>query len=89
MWKDGENYYQISHSASIGKFYLSSLPLLTTPIPLVLLKGLWHSSLTQCSRPPPLDSYWMSMAIILPDGYEEGMFDIRKTPGELMLIEAN
>jgi serine/threonine protein kinase len=88
MWKDGENYYQISHSARVGKFDPDSLPLPTTPIPLVLFKGLWHSSLTECPCPPPLDSYQKIPAIILPDGYEEGTFDIRKTPGEHMLIEA-
>ena len=86
VWKDGENYYQISHSARIGKFDLDSLPIPTSPISLVLFKGHWHSSLTECPFPPPLDSYQKSPAVVLLDDYE-GTPDIR-TPGEDMLIEA-
>lgn len=39
MWKDGENYYPISHSARVGKFqvHLDSLPILTSP-------SLWYFS---------------------------------------------
>jgi len=86
VWKEGENYYQISHSARAGKFDLDSLPI-PSPIPLVIFKGHWNSSLTECPSPPPLDSYQKSPAIMLPDGYE-GTLDICKTPGEHMLIEA-
>ena len=68
-------------------FDLDNLPLPTSPIPLVLVQGHWHTSLTECPCPPPLDSYLKSPAIMLPDGYESTLF-IRKASGERMLIEA-
>jgi hypothetical protein len=82
VWKDGENYYQISHSARVSKLDLDSLPTPPSPIRLENFKGEWHSSLTECPFPPPLDSYQKSPDIIMFDGYEDS------TPGKFMLIEA-
>jgi serine/threonine protein kinase len=81
VWKDGENYYQINHPARRGKFDLDSLPIPPSPIPLVIFKGHWHSSLTECPHPLPLDSYQKSPDIMLDDHNGE-------TPGEIMLREA-
>jgi len=81
VWKDGENYYQISHSARDGAFDLNDLPT-PSPIPMELFKAHWNSSLTECPRPPPLDSYQKRPVIMLPE------VPSAKTPGEGMLIEA-
>ena len=81
IWKDCKNYYQISHSARDGAFDLNDLPT-PSPIPMGLFKAHWNSSLTECPRPPPLDSYQKRPAIILPE------VPSAKSPGEGMLIEA-
>ena len=83
VWKEGENYYQISHSARDGAFDLNDLPT-PSPIPMELFKAPWNSSLTECPRPSPLDSYQKRPAIMLPGDLDLAV----KTPGEDMLREA-
>ena len=88
VWKDGENYYQIKHPARNGKFDLDSFPT-PSPIPLVFFKGHWHSSLTECPSPLPLDSYQKIPDIVLLEDYGDGVGrGIPKTPGEYLVIEA-
>ena len=86
VWKDGENYYQLSHSSKPGAFDLDNLPM-PSSIPQAHFRGRWHSSLTECQPPFPPDSYQKNPAIMLPDDYDAADPSY-KTPGEHMLIEA-
>ena len=83
VWKEGEKYYQISHSARDGAFNLNDLP---TPIaiPMELFKAPWNSSFTECPRPSPLDLYQKRPAIMLPGDLDLAVM----TPGEDILREA-
>jgi serine/threonine protein kinase len=93
VWKEGENYYQLSHPARPGSFNLDDLPT-PTPIPTEFFKGLWHPSLTECPHPFPADSYQKMPAIMLPEDYKTecaegvvGSGNFRK-PSEDMIEEA-
>ena len=83
IWKDGENYYQISHSARDGTFDLNDLPT-PSPIPMEPFKAHWNPSLTECPQPSPMDSYRKSPAIMLLEDINPST----RTPGEDMLREA-
>jgi len=87
VWKKGDNYYQLSHSARVGTFALDSLPT-PIPIPMRAFMGRWCPSLTESPQPPPTDSFLKVPRILLPEDYSvDTVGDDSRTPGEDMVAE--
>jgi len=95
VWKEGDNYFQAKHSARAdSSFDLGSL-LATTPIPMQLFLGRWHSSFTE-SPILTSNSFLKRPPIFLPQNYNESTADNAggqgkrhfRTPGDDMVDEA-